>query len=271
MEIRHIADDVGYVEDSVRNVWVNLALGALFATFVMFLFLKSVRVTAIAVMGIPLCTIASFLGLLATGRTVNVISLAGVAFAIGMTLDNSIVVIESIALERRRGLDRLQAAIAGVQKVWSAVLASTLTTILVFTPVLFIEEEAGQLYSDVAIAISASIFASMLVAITLLPTASANRGFDGEFVRASRSADTQQWQLMSGALLRWVRWLLATARRRIITIVTVAIAGLLAIVALTPPGRISSRGGGAKTVRSHERAARLQPGDNERDWPRGPR
>ncbi len=156
LTIHLMAEDAGYVEASVRNVWINLTLGAIFATGVMFLFLRSARATAVGVIGIPICTIAAFIGLLAAGRTINVISLAGVAFAIGMTLDNSIVVIESIELKRRQGLDRFRAAVEGVRSVWTAVLASTLTTILVFLPVLFIQEEAGQLYSDVAIAISAS-------------------------------------------------------------------------------------------------------------------
>src|SRR5690606_14222590 len=125
----------------------------------------------------PICTIAAFLGLLVAGRTINVISLAGVAFAIGMTLDNSIVVLESIVSERRNGLSRFRAAVGGVQRVWPAVLASTMTTVLVFLPVLFIQEEAGQLFYDIAIAVSASILMSMLVAITLIPTASARLTF----------------------------------------------------------------------------------------------
>ncbi|MGB5744098.1 MAG: efflux RND transporter permease subunit, partial [Sedimenticolaceae bacterium] len=180
MVMRLIADDVGYVQASLSNVWTNLALGALFASLVMFAFLRSVRATLVGVIGIPICTIAAFLGLLAAGRTINVISLAGVAFAIGMTLDNSIVVLESIELARRRGLDRFRSAVEGVREVWPAVLASTLTTVLVFVPVMFIEQEAGQLYSDIAIAVSASILASMVVAITLLPTASARMHFRSE-------------------------------------------------------------------------------------------
>ncbi len=180
MELALTADDVVYVEASVFNVWKNLILGALLATGVMYLFLRSFRATALGVVGIPICTIAAFLGLLLAGRTINVISLAGIAFAIGMTLDNSIVVLESIELERRRGLKKLQAAVAGVQKVWPAVLASTLTTVMVFLPVVFIAEEAGQLYSDVAIAISASILVSMLVAITVIPTAAARLNFQNE-------------------------------------------------------------------------------------------
>ncbi|MGD8572897.1 MAG: efflux RND transporter permease subunit, partial [Gammaproteobacteria bacterium] len=123
MYMRLIADDVGYVQASIQNVWQNLTIGAIFASLVMFLFLRSGRATLVGVMGIPVCTIAAFIGLLLTGRTVNVISLAGVAFAIGMTLDNGIVVLESIERERRRGMDAMRAAIVGVQRVWPAVLA----------------------------------------------------------------------------------------------------------------------------------------------------
>ena len=106
MVLHLIADDVGYVEASLANVWQNLLIGAVLASIVMYLFLRSVKATLVGVMGIPVCTIAAFLGLLLAGRTVNVISLAGVAFAIGMTLDNSIVVLESIELARQRGTDR---------------------------------------------------------------------------------------------------------------------------------------------------------------------
>ena len=124
-------------------------------------------------MGIPICTLAGFIGLLLLDRTINVISLAGIAFAIGMTLDNTIVVLESIELERQKGAKPKQAAVLGVQRVWTAVLASTLTTVMVFLPILFIVQEAGQLYSDIAIAISSAIIASMLVSVTLVPLLSA--------------------------------------------------------------------------------------------------
>ncbi len=170
------SDDVQYVSNSLENVWFNLALGALLATLVMFFFLRSGQSTLIGVLGIPVCTIAAFLALLAFDRTINVISLAGVAFAIGMTVDNTIVVLESIMQFRKKGHSRYQAAVAGVQEVWPAVLASTTTTVLVFAPILFIVQEAGQLYSDIAIAISGAIVASMLVAIFVIPVAMANLG-----------------------------------------------------------------------------------------------
>ena len=223
------AEDVGYVEASIRNVWTNLGIGAVFATLVMYLFLRSGRATAVGVIGIPVCTIAAFLGLLVFGRTINVISLAGVAFAIGMTLDNSIVVIESIELERRRGLSRLRSAIEGVKNVWPAVLASTLTTILVFAPVLFIVEEAGQLYSDIAIAISASILASMLVAITLIPTASARLEFRGEG-EGRRETFVKTRDSVVGAVDRMV----SSPRRRALTVATTVVASVAVILFLTP-------------------------------------
>ncbi|WGL17340.1 efflux RND transporter permease subunit [Microbulbifer bruguierae] len=238
------ADDVGYVEASIFNVWKNLALGALLATGIMYWFLRSFRATALGVVGIPICTIAAFIGLLLAGRTINVISLAGVAFAIGMTLDNSIVVLESIELERRRGLNRLDAAISGVKKVWPAVLASTLTTVMVFLPVVFIAEEAGQLYSDIAIAISASILVSMLVAITVIPTASARLKFEGT------SADNIENSKLRHAVIDRIHWLLASHTRRICCIgITVATSLAIALL-LTPPAEYLPEGEEAKTFAS---------------------
>lgn len=243
MQMQLMAEDAGYVEASIRNVWLNLALGAFFATAVMFMFLRSVSATAVGVLGIPVCTIAAFIGLLAAGRTINVISLAGVAFAIGMTLDNSIVVIESIELKRRQGLDRFRAAVEGVQSVWTAVLASTLTTILVFLPVLFIREEAGQLYSDVAIAISASILASMLVAITLIPTASARLSFGTEHRSHTESALRER-------LLSFIGGLIATRQQRRMTIAVTVIASIAVILLLTPPAEYLPEGEEPKTFAS---------------------
>ena len=241
MTVRLMAEDAGYVEASVRNVWFNLSLGALFATAVMYLFLRSGKATAVGVIGIPICTIAAFIGLLLAGRTINVISLAGVAFAIGMTLDNSIVVIESIEARRRQGIERFQAAVEGVRAVWPAVLASTLTTILVFLPVLFIQEEAGQLYSDVAIAIAASILASMLVAITLIPTASARLSF-GSDRRGDSGANG-----LSARIIARIDKLIASPRARVTTLATTVAASIAVIVWLTPPAEYLPEGEEPKT------------------------
>ncbi len=227
MRLMLTAEDAGYVEDSIRNVWTNLAIGAALATLVMFLFLRSGRATLVGVLGIPICTIAAFLGLLIAGRTINVISLAGVAFAIGMTLDNSIVVLESIDLERRRGLDRFRAAVAGVRRVWPAVVASTFTTVLVFVPIVFIQEEAGQLYSDIAIAVSASILISMLVAITIVPTASARIDFGRRATTGRRAREPR--------LVGAVGWLIQGRLRPALCVLATVAASAFVIFVLTPP------------------------------------
>lgn len=238
MELELTADDVTYVEASIRNVWTNLAIGAALATLVMFIFLRSVRATMVGIVGIPICTIAAFICLLLAGRTINVISLAGIAFAIGMTLDNTIVVLESIELERRRGLNRLKAAIEGVKKVWPAVLASTLTTVLVFVPILFISEEAGQLYSDIAIAVAGSIVASMIVAITVVPTAAANL----DFTSAKRLAAANAAGQKPGWIVSGVRWLISTLPRRLFCIASVAAASIYVVVFLLPPAEYLPEG-----------------------------
>ena len=239
LKLRLLTDDVKYVEASVRNVWFNLALGALLATAVMFAFLRALPATLVGVMGIPICTLAAFIGLLAFGRTVNVISLAGVAFAIGMTLDNSIVVLEAIERQRRRGLGALEAAASGLRQVWPAVLASTLTTVLVFAPILFIAEEAGQLYSDVAIAIAAAILCSMLVATTLVPAASAR-------LRFPPRAETGGGAL-ADRLLPITRWLIRTRGRRLACIGASIGATVLILVGLTPAAEYLPEGEEPKT------------------------
>ncbi|WP_457942422.1 efflux RND transporter permease subunit [Vreelandella alkaliphila] len=242
MEMVLTADDVRYVEASVSNVWSNLLLGAAFATLVMYLFLRSARATFIGVIGIPFCTIAAFLGLMLTGRTINVISMAGIAFAIGMSVDNSIVVLENIERYRRLGLDRIESALRGVQEVWPATLASTTTTILVFLPILFIEEEAGQLYSDVAIAVSAAIFASMLVAVTLVPSLCSRFNFS----MRNEHEDNPVASRPSWAGERLDRLIATPFRRGVILVTTVVISGWT-IVVLTPPAEYLPEGEEPKT------------------------
>ena len=233
LQIRLIGDDVRYVQASVNKVTQNLALGGLLATIILFAFLRSGRATLIGLMGMPVCTLAVFIGLLAFERTINVISLAGIAFAIGMTVDNTIVVLESIEQTRRKGLAKLEAAIAGVKEVWPAVLASSLTTVLVFAPVLFVEEEAGQLYSDIAIAISTAILASMLFAVAVVPAACAKLGF----------GDHQAKQKTHSAfLLSMISWLDAGPIRRILSLLIIFIGTLGTAWYTLPPAEYLPEG-----------------------------
>jgi multidrug efflux pump subunit AcrB len=215
LSINLIGDDVRYVEASIDNVTRNLILGGLLATLILFLFLRSGRATLIGLIGMPICTIAAFIGLLAFDRTINVISMAGIAFAIGMTVDNTIVVLESIEQARRRGLQRFEAAIAGIEDVWTAVLASSLTTVLVFAPVLFVTEEAGQLYSDIAIAVSTAILASMLFAVAVVPAASAHFGLNTQ--QNTKSSK------ISLFLLNIIHYLNATSMTRLVSLALIPI------------------------------------------------
>ena len=217
LELILTSDDVKYVKSSLENVWVNLALGALLATLVMYLFLRSGKATLVGVMGIPLCTIAAFLALMAFGRTINVISLAGVAFAIGMTVDNTIVVLESIVQAKRQGISKIEAAVKGVTEVWPAVLASTATTVLVFAPILFVVQEAGQLYSDIAIAISGAIIASMLVAIFVVPVALAKLSKKEDLKQGKQFELSQKWLSLAK------RFTVTTQRARIVSMAFVVI------------------------------------------------
>ncbi len=194
------SDDVKYVSKAINVVQKNLALGGLLACAVLYLFLRAAAPTALGALGVPLCTVGAFLGLLIMGRTLNVISLAGIAFAIGMTLDNSIVVLENIIRHRAMRKSPARAALDGVSEVWPAVLASTLTTIFVFTPIVLINEEVGQLYSDIAIAISAAIIMSMIVAVSVIPSLAARlpeqwrNGSSRSAEAASSTQDQPGWQ-----------------------------------------------------------------------------
>ena len=162
--------DVDYIDESMRLVKSNLGLGAILAVIVLLVFLGSIRSVLIVAISIPVSLVAVFIVLKLMGRSINIISLAGMAFAVGMVVDNSIVVLENIYrhLTMRKGV--MKAAYDGASEVWGAILASTLTTLAVFVPIVFIEEEAGQMFKDIAITISASISLSLLVSITVIPT-----------------------------------------------------------------------------------------------------
>ena len=170
MRLKIVYKDVDYIDEAMSLVKSNLALGAALAVIVLLLFLGSVRSVLIITISIPVSLVAVFIVLKLLGRSINIISLAGMAFAVGMVVDNSIVVLENIYrhLTMKKGV--FKAAYDGTVEVWGAVLSSTLTTLAVFLPIVFIQEEAGQLFQDIAITISASIALSLLVSITVIPT-----------------------------------------------------------------------------------------------------
>ena len=169
---RQAYDETTYINRSIEMVRNNLGLGVLLAIAVLWLFLRRFRATLLVAVAIPVSLFAAFLGLDFAGRTVNIISLAGLAFAVGMTLDAAIVVLENIVRLRERGADAEEAALMGPEQVWGALLASTATTVAIFLPIVFLEDEAGQLFADLALTIAMAVIASMVVALTVIPAAS---------------------------------------------------------------------------------------------------
>ncbi len=173
LRLVQVYDETDYIRSAISLVQQSLVVGGLLAIAVLLLYLRSGSSTLIIAVAIPISIVGTFLMMLWFGRTLNVVSLAGLAFAVGMVVDNSIVVLENIYRHRQMGHSRFDAANRGASEVWGAVLASTLTTIAVFLPVFFIAGEVGQLFGDIAIAISCAVALSLIISITVIPSLSA--------------------------------------------------------------------------------------------------
>ncbi len=169
LRLEPVYKETTYIQDAMGFVWGNLLTGSVLAIAVLLFFLRSARSICIIALSIPLSMAVVFPVLLASGRTLNVISLAGIAFASGMVVDNAIVVLENVFRHLEMGKDRLRASIDGGREVWGGVLGSTLTTVAVFVPIILQQDEASQLFTDIAIAISASVAFSLIVALTVVP------------------------------------------------------------------------------------------------------
>ena len=153
LKIRQVYDETVYIYDALALVRNNLFLGGSFAVVALLLFLRAIRPTIVVALTIPISVVGTFVVMAAFGRNINVISLAGLAFAVGMVVDNAIVVLENIDRHLGMGKKPMRAAYDATREVWGAILASTLTTLVVFIPILTIEAEAGQLFRDIALAI----------------------------------------------------------------------------------------------------------------------
>ncbi len=170
LRIEVISDQVDYIEGALHLVEQNLLIGAFLAALVLLVFLRSFGASAIISISIPVCVFGTLLGMTLLGRTINVVSLAGITFAIGMVVDNSIVSLENIDNWRGRVSDPKEAAFQGVREVWGAILASTATTAAVFVPVIAWQGEVGQILRDVAVAVSFAILTSLWVSVWVIPS-----------------------------------------------------------------------------------------------------
>jgi HAE1 family hydrophobic/amphiphilic exporter-1 len=178
-----VTDQAGYIRQSVKEVLRTALYGGLLAIFVLFLFLRSWKTTLIISIAIPISVVATFFLMFVFGISLNIMSLGGITLGIGLLVDNAIVVLEAIQRRRDDGLDDVEAARAGAGEVSRAVVASTLTTICVFVPIVFVEGVAGQLFGDQALTVTFSLSVSLLVALTVIPMLASRKFVPGEVER----------------------------------------------------------------------------------------
>lgn len=234
LELEVLSDQVEYIQGALNLVQENLIVGALLAVFTLFFFLRSFGASAIISLAIPISVFATALGMTALGRSVNVVSLAGITFAVGMVLDNSIVSLESIDTWRSKVSDPKEAAYRGIGEVWGALVASTATTAAVFIPVITWQGEVGQLLRDVAVAISFAVVASLVVSVWVIP------GLAGRVLKskpvtlesASPSTLANISRRRIGAAVDWVTS--SVPRSLAVVVAAVSLCSVLAIVLLPP-------------------------------------
>jgi HAE1 family hydrophobic/amphiphilic exporter-1 len=210
--LKMVADRSLFIEGSVDEVRNTAIVGGLLAVAILFLFLNSLKSTAIVAVSIPISLIVTFAPLQLLGISLNVMSLGGLALGIGMLVDSSIVVLESIFRCREEGDGVAEAAVRGTAEVRMAVVASTLTSIAVFLPMVFVEGVAGQAFADLGLAVVISLLASLVVAVTLIPMLASRTGeplLSGDRTRPSLvpGASWRAFRAGLGVLYpSWTRW-----------------------------------------------------------------
>ncbi len=164
-----LMDQGDYIDIIINSVLQNLLMGAVLAIIILYLFLRDIKPTLIVALSIPVSVIFALVLMYFSGVTLNMISLSGLAIGVGMLVDNSVVVIENIYRLRNLGVPPVKAALNGAKQVAGAIASSTLTTICVFFPIVFIEGLTRQIFMDMALTITYSLLASLIVALTLVP------------------------------------------------------------------------------------------------------
>ncbi len=253
IELDWVYDQRPYIEGAIDLVKRNIIIGSILAIVVLFVFLQSFSSTIIVAVSIPVSIVGAFIMFAAAGRSLNVVSMAGISFAVGMLVDNAIVVLENIDRHRRMGKGALASAYDGASEVWGAVLASTLTTVAVFLPVVFMEQEAGQLFKDIAIAVTCAIVLSLFVSVLVIPMLARQlygiaekRGGVAPVADAPRdpaSLSLAKRLLVpltnfGGRIADWIMALLdraiSTVKSRIVTVLALTLASVLMVWAFFP-------------------------------------
>jgi hydrophobic/amphiphilic exporter-1 (mainly G- bacteria), HAE1 family len=214
MVLTPIYDQSEFIESAISEVQLAAFQGAGLAVLVLFLFLKQIRVTLIIAVTVPASVMMTFAMMRLFDISLNVMSLGGIALAVGMLMDNAIVVLENIARRREQGESLRQASETGGAEVSGAVLASTMTTIAVFLPLAFVEGIAGQLFKDQALTVTFALLASLILAVTLIPMLSALGAQSEAAVAPSAASKPEQRQVVRrifGGFLRGVYGVLGLA------------------------------------------------------------
>ena len=211
LNLRVVYDETDYIASAIDLVKQNIWVGGLLALTILVLFLRAFAPTFIIFMAIPTSVIGTFVAMAALGMSINVISLAGLAFAVGMVVDASIVSQENIYRLRQNGIAAPQAAFHGARQVWAPILGSALTTVVVFIPVVMLKLPVGQLFRDIGVAISVSVLISVLVSTTLIPSLSAL------LLRSDKPLRKKSWQipLLDNAARQFKNAIMAYARMAI--------------------------------------------------------
>lgn len=211
LNIEQVYDETHYINSAIELLRNSLSLGVLLAIGILWWFLRRLRPTLVVTLTIPLCLFMALVMMNMTGRTINVVSLAGMAFAVGMVMDAAIIVLENIVRMREQGMPSRDAAIAGTWQVWPALFASAVTTVAIFLPIIFLKDQSGQLFSDLAIVISVATVTSLLVASLVIPVAS--HEFTSQMQLADRPeswldrATSMIMNLTGTPKMRWI-WIL---------------------------------------------------------------
>ncbi|MBU0481228.1 MAG: efflux RND transporter permease subunit [Proteobacteria bacterium] len=237
-----VYDQRPYINNAINLVKMNVLIGGILAIVVLLSFLRSVTSTITTAVAIPISAIGTFVFMWMMGRNLNVVSLAGISFAVGMLVDNSIVVLENIDRHRKMGKDAFGAAYDGAKEVWGAVLASTATTVAVFLPVIFIQEEAGQLFRDIAIAITFSIILSLFVSVSVIPTLIHQFYKRKKERAANRFQRSRTGEFIAGRIMFFSALCLNSTRNRLLTVIFFTLISLLISAEMMPSAEYLPQG-----------------------------
>jgi len=236
--LKNVYDETVYINAAIALVQQNIIIGGLLAVCVLLLFLRSFRPTFIIMLAIPVSVIGTFVAIAGLGLSVNVISLAGLAFAVGMVVDASIVSQENIYRLRQSGMSSLKAAYNGSRQVWAPILGSALTTVVVFIPILLLDLPIGQLFRDIGIAISVSVLISVFISVTLIPSVAAKvlSGSEEEFkkTRSIKYLDTFA-SMFAKTIQNYAYWATSSLKSGLTVVLSlIIIAGLIIFIFIPP-------------------------------------